>query len=66
MHPAHTHLQRDDNHKDLLLLVRQDVFHEGPACADQCQCNEEKSSFEPEKHINTNVITVQKVLNSSK
>lgn len=50
----HTHLQGDDNHEDLLFLVRQDVFHKSPAGANQCQCDEQESPFEPGKHINTN------------
>lgn len=41
----YTHLQRDYNHKDFLLLVRQDVFNKSPACANQCQCDEQKSPF---------------------
>lgn len=41
-----THLQRDDDHKDLLLLVRQDVFHKSPAGSNQSQRNEEQRPLE--------------------
>lgn len=51
---THTHLQGDDNHEDLLFLVRQDVFNESPAGANQCQCDEQESPLEPGKHIITN------------
>lgn len=50
----YTHLQRDDNHEDLLFLVRQDVFNKSPAGANQCQCDEQESPLEPGKYINTN------------
>ena len=48
---THTHLQRDDNHEDLLFLVRQDVFNESPAGANQCQCDEQECPLEPGKYI---------------
>lgn len=51
---AHTHLQRDDNHENLLFLVRQDVFNESPAGANQSQCDEQESALKPGKYINTN------------
>lgn len=50
----HTHLQRNDDHEDLLFLVRQDVFNESPAGTDQCQCDEEEGPLEPGKYSNTN------------
>lgn len=43
---APTHLQRDDDHKYLLLLVRQDVFHKSPAGSDQSQRDEEQRPLE--------------------
>lgn len=54
--PTHTeYLQRDDYHKYLLLLVREDVFDKSPAGADQSQSDEEESALQPESHKSTNM-----------
>lgn len=52
---THTDLQGDDDHEDLLLFVRQDVFDKSPAGADECQGDEEQSSLQPGGHNHTHI-----------
>lgn len=40
--PTAPHLQRDDDHKDLLVLVREDVLDEGPTSANECDGDEQQ------------------------
>lgn len=49
----HTHLERDDNHENLLLLVRQDVLDKGPAGANQSQGDEQEGTLQPTEHAST-------------
>lgn len=57
-----THLQRDDDHKYLLLLVRQDVFHKSPAGANQSQCDEEERPLESTGHMSSRCLSRNRLL----
>lgn len=43
------HLERDDNHKDLLVLIGKDVLNERPAGANEGNGDEQQGTFQPGK-----------------
>lgn len=43
--PWFPYLERDDNHEDLLVFIRQDVFDEGPASADESDGDEQQCTL---------------------
>lgn len=46
------YLERNDNHEDLLVLIRQDVLDEGPASADEGDGDEQQCTLQPVRQNN--------------
>lgn len=43
--PGPSHLQRDDDHENLLVLIGEDVLNKSPACTNESNGDEQQGAF---------------------